>query len=138
MHSRRAAMPSSLPSVSSVWKKAGERALTRMPRRPVHSWARSRVRPMSPALAAAGGEPDDAGDVDDRASLLQHFGGCSSHPGGAAEVDVDHLAEPLGAFPQERRDAADPGIVNEDVEPSEVGTGVVDRPLAGLLVRKRR
>ena len=39
-------------SVISEAKKPGATELTRMPLRPVHCWARSRVRPLRPALLA--------------------------------------------------------------------------------------
>jgi hypothetical protein len=40
-------------SVISDWKKPGAIALTRIPFRDPHCWARSRVSPMTAALLAA-------------------------------------------------------------------------------------
>ena len=54
---------------------------------------------------AAGGEPEDARDVDDRAARLHHRGGALRHPVAAVEVDVDHLAEVVGRSPWRRGSA---------------------------------
>jgi len=44
--------PGGYVSVISLLKKPGAMALTGMPFRPVHCWARSRVSPIRPALLA--------------------------------------------------------------------------------------
>ena len=84
---------------SRTRRSPGAIALTRMPLRPVHCWARSRVSPIRPALdaeyaacgQAAGGEAEHRGDVDDRRPGLHHPAAGLGHPVAAVEVDVDDL-----------------------------------------------
>ena len=113
-----------------------------MPLRPVHCWARSRVSPMSAGLGGgvrrlrqpAGGEPEDAADVDDAAAGLHHPAAGLRHPVAAVEVHVDDLAELLGRLAGGGHGGADAGVVDEHVDPAELRHRGVDERLAGLRV----
>ena len=109
-----------------------------MPLRPVHCCARSRVRPLSPALvaeyAACGRPPvvmpEDRADVDDRGPGLHHPAAGLGHPVAAVEVDVDDRAELLGRLVGGRHRGADAGVVDQHVDPAELRHRRVDERLA--------
>ena len=52
------------------------------------------------------------------------------HPVGAVEVDVDHLPELLRRLLGRRVGGADPGVVDEDVEPAERVLGLLRDAMA--------
>ena len=108
--------------------------MTRIPLRPVHCWARSRVRPISPAFDAAvrrlrypgTGQAQHARDVDDAASRLHHPGTCLSHPVAPVEVDIDDGSKLPGSFPGRWYGGADAGVADQYVDPAKGAHGGVD------------
>ena len=85
-----------------------------------------------------GGEPEDAGDVDDRAARLHHLGRALRHPVAAVEVDVDHLAEVVGRLLGRGDGRPDAGVVDQHVDAAQVLHRLVDERLAAVGVRDVR
>ena len=65
---------------------------------------------------------------------LHHPAAGLRHPVAAVEVDVDDLAELLGRLPGGRDGGADAGVVDQHVDPAELGHRGVDQRRARLRV----
>ena len=108
-----------------------------MPLRPVHCWARSRVRPISPALRGVGGlrqpgggQAEHAADVDDGAAGPHDLRARLRHPVATVEVELDDRPELIGRLAGSGNGGADAGIVDQDVDASERVDRSVDQRLA--------
>ena len=125
-------------------------ALTRMPRAP-NSVAAARVRALRPALAAGVDDRERrrvqrrlGADVDHRAPGSHVLRGEGGQPQGAFEVHRDRLVEQLRGHVQQRRGhGRDAGVVDQDVDPPELGDRDVDQrralvPVADVAAHRQR
>src|SRR6185503_15620512 len=87
-------------------------------------------------LAVLAGLTVDRTDVDDTAIFARAhpFPHRLGHVEAAAEIDVDHLVPRLAAHPLHRAVARDAGIVDQNVDRSEVALYLLDTSHAGVEV----